>query len=511
MYNVRHLSHYMRHEAEAQEASMNRLLRFAASQFEILAAPDAESDSRTHAKAVHVAGPLKSTMMLFEDSGVRVCLVTTHFGWTTPVNVCELYRNAIAAELRLPASHVLICSSHNHCCAAFASNAVQAYAAYGQVVPPAELLPIGHEFLSALIDHSRRLPDKLQPVSVWWAEGNEGRITYNRKGHYPDGTSYFIREQDRRLLGADYQGDIDTQAPIVTFRNTRNETVGALTQFTGHPVTAYHPEKPIIFGEWPQVACDIVAEQFDSTSTVPVGFLQGCAGNVNSKEMLFGDVARSTEFGQMLGQSYVDAMANLRPSERLGMHFAVDEVQVPLAPLPSVEVLVAELAEMDNFIQRAHKGDENTRSCVGQNFPKELSPKFRADLVQILRRWNHWALEVHREGKYDSVPQHIAMEVSVLRLGDIGIVGLPCEPFQNIGRQIRRSSRMPLNIPCGYTNISHGYITDRDNTGDQEYMSAHYRYTRFRPPLMKPAGDVLAQKAVELLNQFEKESRYRIE
>jgi hypothetical protein len=34
------------------------------------------------------------------------------------------------------------------------------------------------------------------------------------------------------------------------------QTIAALTQFTGHPVTAYHPERPVVFGEWPQVACD---------------------------------------------------------------------------------------------------------------------------------------------------------------------------------------------------------------------------------------------------------------
>jgi hypothetical protein len=489
-------------------AILNPQVRFAALQFEIVAAPDVESDSRTRAKAVEVAGPLKSTVMLFEDNGLQVFMLTTHFGWTTPVNVCELFRSAIASELQLPKSHVLICSSHNHCCAAFASNAVQAYTAYGQEVAVAELLPIGHEFLAALLEHARRLPDLLEPVTVWWAEGSEGRITYNRKGRHSDGSSYFIREQDRRLLGADYHGDIDTQAPIVTFRDTSNRTVGALTQFTGHPVTAYHPEKPIIFGEWPQVACDWVAQYIDSTTSVPVGFLQGCAGDVNSKEMLFGDVARSKEFGRMLGQSYIDAMANLKPSQRTGLQFSVADVRIPLAPLPAADVLKAELAEMDDFILRAQSGDENTRVCVGQNFPNELSPKFRADLVQILRRWNHWALELHNAGRADSVSKYIAMEISVLRLGDVGMVGLPCEPFQGIGRQIRRDSRLPLNIPCGYTNVSHGYITDSENTGDQEYMSAHYRYTRFRPPLKKPAGDVLAQKAVELLNQFEGESRH---
>ena len=51
-------------------------------------------------------------------------------------------------------------------------------------------------------------------------------------------------------------------------------------------------------------------------------------------------------------------------------------------------------------------------------------------------------------------------------------------------------------------NASHGYITDGANTGDREYMSAFYRYTKFRPPLEKPAGDVIADRAVEILGNI---------
>lgn len=480
----------------------NPRLHAASLQFETLPEPATESDSRTGEKIVEVAGPLKTTIMLLQDGDTRVCLITTHFGWTTPVNVNSIFRQTVAQELNLPISNVLTFSSHNHCCVAFAGNAVQAYASYGQDVPPAELLPVGQQFLDACCQHARRLPELLEPVSVWWAEGREGRITYNRKGRHADGSGYLMREQDRLLLGKDFNGDIDRQAPVVTFRNQSGNTIASLTQFTGHPVTAYHPERPIVFGEWPQVACDAVSAHLSNGAAVPVGFLQGCAGDVNSKEMLSGTVARSTQFGEMLGQSYIEAIKNLRPSTRDGMDFTNDTVNLPLGPLPPREILVAELQEMDDFIVRAKAGDPDTLFCVGQNYPESLSPPFRVGLVEMIRRWNVWALEQYAAGTVDVLPSELGIEVAVLRIGDVGIVGISCEPFQEIGRQIRRASPLPLNIPCGYTNASHGYITDSGNTGDQEYMSAHYRYTKFRRPLKKPAGNLLADHAIQMLKQF---------
>ncbi len=494
----------------AQNATTDQpRLRAAALQFETTLELDAETSSLTSVRVGSVAGPLKTTVMLLDDGATRICLITSHFGPTMPVNVSELFRQTIAEDLNLPKSHVVFLVSHNHSTVSFASNGMLIYRSYARAASPAQLLPIGEQFLNDLQNRAKRLPALLQPVTVWWAEGHEGRITYNRKGRRADGTTYLMREQDRVLLGKDFNGDIDTQAPVVVLKNEAGQTLAALAQFTGHPVTSYHPEQPVVFGEWPQVACDDLAEHLGKQSAVPVGFLQGCAGDVNSKEMFFGGVKRATEFGHMLGQSYIDALDTLQPSRRDGLDFAVQTVNVPLAPLPTREVLIAELEEMDDFIQRAKSGDEDTLSCVGLNFPRALSPIYRARLVDPLRAWNVWAIGLHQEGRADSIPKHLEIEIAVLRIGDVGMVGLSCEPFQGIGRQIRRGSPLPISIPCGYANVSHGYITDGANTGDREYMSSFYRYTKFRPPLEKPAGDVLAEQAVKILSQFTKETADR--
>jgi len=346
-------------------------------------------------------------------------------------------------------------------------------------------------------------------VTVCWTVGHEDRFTYNRKGRRADGSTYFMREEDRAAVAKDFKGDIDTQAPVVVFKNEAGRVVAALCQFTGHPVTSYHPEKPVVFGDWPQVAADMLSKHLDRNGETPVGFLQGCAGDVNSKEMFSGGVRRATEFGQMLADSYLKALPELRSSQRDGMDLAVEMVPVPLAPLPPREVLQAELEEMDAFLRRANAGDEDTRTCVGLNFPRALSPLYRGRLIDPPRAWNVWALDLHDKGLAGSVPKYLELEVAVIRVGDVGIVGLPCEPFQGIGRLMRSGSPLPLCIPCGYANVSYGYITDGPNTGDREYMSSFYRYTKYRPPFAKPAGDVLAQRAIEVFGRFAEESHHR--
>ena len=494
--------------AETAFGTTSERPRLRAASLEFAVTPDEQVPTSytgrfTAAVVRKVAGPLKTTVTLLEEGDVRVCLVASDFNSHTRANVSDFMRRAIADDLNLPVANVVLFSSHNHSDVTLASNAVSAWVdPPPEGFPEPEWLPVGREMLDQCRRHAQRLAGLLQPVTVWWAEGSEGRITYNRKGRRADGSTYFMREEDRDLVGVDFNGDIDRQAPIVVLKNMQGEPVAAFTQFTGHPVTCYHPERPMVFGDWPRVACEMVAQHLAPAGALPVSFLQGCAADVNSKGMFRGTVEDSTRYGRMLGQSYLDALKNLKPSRRGGLDWAVEKVGVPLAPLPPVAALQAEVAEMEDFIRRAADGDENTLHCVGLNFPTELTPSYRGKLVERILPWNRWALELHANGRADTVPKFQEVELYVLRIGDVGIVGMPFEPFQGIGRRIRSRSPLPLAIPCGYTNLSYGYLTDGPNTGDREYMSAFYRYTEFRPPYRKPAGDVLADRATEVFQRF---------
>ena len=479
-------------------------LEVAAIRFSTMAEVGDPTYGHTGSKVTEVAEPLKTTVLLLSQGELRVCIVATAT-WSNSLVVNSYLRDVMAKQLGISQDHVLIFSSHNHSVPKVASGDLAAYRSYENKDAPGtvfKLYPFGEKLVTQLRNSAKRLPGMLEPVSVWYAEGTEGRITYNRKGRRADGSTYFMREEDRVLLGKDFNGDIDRQAPVVVLKNQAAEPIGALVQFTGHPVTSYRPEQPIVFGEWTQISCDVVAAHLGSTADFPVGFMQGCAGDVSSKEMFCGGTERATEFGHMLGQSYLAALEGLRPSRRDGLDYAVETVQVPLAPLPPKQMLVNELAEMKDFVRRAKAGDEDTLSCVGLNFPRALSAPYRAALVDAIRPWNEWALKLYAGGREQTIPHHLKMELYVIRLGDVSIVGMPCEPFLGIGRQIRRGTTLPLAIPCGYTNDSYGYITDAPNTGDREYMSSFYRYTRFRPPLKKPAGDVIAAKAVHVLARF---------
>ncbi|MSU64460.1 MAG: hypothetical protein EXS31_19070 [Pedosphaera sp.] len=476
------------------------MIHAAAITFEVSESVGTRSFNLTSAPIEAVYGPLKTTVTLLK-SDETICIVASHLVTHTH-QIYRAIQRTVRQAIGLAENRVVVFSSHNHCSVQLTEEPAKAFHGEGVRVGTPKLTKPGKQFFEGLAIALRQLPGQLQPVTVSWAVGREGRISYNRKGRRADGTTYLMREEDRLKLGRDFRGDIDEEAPVICLTDRHGQPVTFLTQFNAHPATAFHPEHPLIHGEYPQVACDVLAAHYRRDNRpVPISFLQGCAGEINSKGLLSGDVARAERFGRMLGQSYIAACRKLRPSEtdRLALRRTV--ARVPLRALPTLQVLLQEKQELDHFIRRARRGDDDTRSCVGLNFPERLSPAYRATLVKPPQQWNAWAIRMHQSGRQQQLPEFIEMELCIIRLGDVGIVGMPCEPFLSISRQIARGSPSPLTIACGYTNVSYGYVPDGANVGDREYMSAFHRYTR-RPPFRKPAGDTLAHAAIRELKHL---------
>lgn len=473
-------------------------LSCAAESFSVGAQVGDPTSGRTGARVTEVHSDLKNTLVLIDSGDDQLAIVTSPLG----IESREMHAaicTALAETLALRADQVFGAASHDHCVPNCVDDAVFDWQKPQGLARPGSLNPLGQAFLAGLRTAALHVRSRLRPVTLEWGKANETRITFNRRGRRSDGRPYFIREEDRLLLEPSYTGEIDPEAIVAIFRAADRQPVAALAFFTGHPVTAYNPERMIVWGEWPQVACEQLSARLDGA---PVAFLQGCAGNINSKYMLGGTVAQSRELGGFLGDAFASAVAHAQPSLRPGLRRHVTTVQLPLAPLPDVAALEQDLAEIDAFIRRGQANDPAALECVGMNFPRALTPPYRAKLVEMIRPWFVLSLQAHREGRAHLAPRALPVEITVARIGDIGLVGLPFEPFVRIGLKIKRESPLPCTLPCGYTNASHGYIPDATACDDREYMGGFFRYTAGRPPFAAPGGEVAADAAVAILKQL---------
>lgn len=476
--------------------------------------------SRTGNKIEEVYGDLKSTLFLFSDGERSFCLLTSPLG----IERDRLYyasKEILSQVLKIPSDAIVANSSHNHTIPYLDLN--------NKVRPEDPTLglswDLGQEYVSKLRDAAEFVSKNLQPISLEWGRVEENRITYNRKGIRSDGSTYFMREEDRLdVAGEGYRGNIDPDATVLLFKGREGKVVSALTFFTGHPVAAYNPEKMISYGQFPQAATEKLSVYLGG---IPVGFVQGSAGNINSKHMLTGTIDQAKELGEMLGDSFILASNSTVISKRVGLEWSREPVNIPLSELPPLENLKSDLASIDDFIRRGEAGDEDTFECVGMNFPKALSPSYRAKLIDLVRPWYVWAIEQHETNNLGNLPSFMPIRIFVARIGDLGFVGMPYETFVETGLKIKSESILPCVLTCGYTDGRYGYIPDASGVLDREYMSGAYRYmkgmlniendisgkeddysrriisaNRYIPPYKSPAGDEVANVAIRKVNEF---------
>ncbi|MEX2565478.1 MAG: hypothetical protein WD431_06020, partial [Cyclobacteriaceae bacterium] len=231
--------------------------------------------SRTGNKIEEVHGDLKNTLLLFRQGDNKLCLFTSPLGVERGA-LHDFCVNELAKKLDMPKEAIVTNSSHNHTIPFPDVRDVGMPEKGGSDYLSWEL---GREFIREFSRAADEISSRLTTVSVEWGVAEENRITYNRKGVRLDGSTYFMREEDRlNLKGEGYHGLIDPDAAIVVFKDEEAKAVAAISFFTGHPVAAYSPEKMISYGQFPQVASEILSSYLGG---IPVAFVQGCGGNIN--------------------------------------------------------------------------------------------------------------------------------------------------------------------------------------------------------------------------------------
>ena len=66
--------------------------------------------------------------------------------------------------------------------------------------------------------------------------------------------------------------------------------------------------------------------------------------------------------------------------------------------------------------------------------------------------------EALRICKMENDPEYSTLNVSALRIGEIGFVSIPGEPFTEIGVEIKKCEGYGMILPCAITNGYEGYF-----------------------------------------------------
>jgi len=404
--------------------------------------------------AVGVHDDLYARAMVFESGGRRVAVVTADLIGIDSGTVSAVRKRAVD-ELGLLSGGLLLHGTHTHS---------------GPVLMLTESMGPADELYRSNLERllftaiSEACRD-LRPATIERGRGGPVGIGVNRR----------CVGFGAHALPADAGGP---HADTVDVLNVRRDdgSLGVLFSHATHPVTL-GGDSYLFSADYPGYAVDTVERVYGEGCFAM--FLNGCCGNINSARVgtHFEEARR---LGFMLAGSVVRVAEVAVPVGGCGVAGAYRTLGLPVQEPPSLAQAEATAAEYAAALEAAvREGSEHA--------------------IMQARHMAHWAesvVEVVRQGP----PWHPRpFEVAVLRVGDVGMVGLSGEVFVEYQIGIAATSPLAQTMVFGTTNGVLGYLPTASAyaEGGYEVEMAHRYYNE--PLMIGPESEAMVLDTVQEL------------
>ena len=312
--------------------------------------------------------------------------------------------------------------------------------------------------LACIVDSVEQAVANLRPCELRLGRDKAEGVSFIRRYRMKDGSVV----TNPGLLNPDVDhpiGEVDPEV-IVLRAVAGGETLVALANFALHADTV---GGKLISAGWPHYMAKTL--RAEAGAKAEVLFLQGCCGDINHWNVLKGGHYKGFEeaerIGKIVGEAACRAVASDAPLAPGPVRFASTVVELPM-PKVSKEDYEAAKAEMAK--------------------PYESTADFTMERVLARKLMSVYEHETGR----------LPAEVQVLRFGDGAFVGMPCEYFNALGRQIKQGSPLPNTVVVELANGSCGYIAEKHN-----YEEGGYEVTSSR--VAPGSGEQLRDTALQLL------------
>ena len=422
-------------------------------------------------KADGILDHLYAHAVVLQLADQAVALVSCDLIFPSP-HITRRVRQIVAERTSVPGPNVLVHCTHTHTGPLIDRTFLPDSADYEKKFFPGEANPRYLDLLPELIASAvQAAANEARPAQGFgWGVGSESRIAFNRRFHMTDGN---VRTNPGRL-----------NPKIVEPAGPADPSVLVLSFGCGSPVAVNFAVHQDITG-----GCKISADMPCHMKRVLRGalgqellpvFFNGCCGDINHIDVSSetGDgYEHSILMGQVLAGEVLKTLPWIehRPVDKLGSASKV--IDIPLR-----QVSAEELAAAEEILADPNAPTEWPE--VMEVTEEELK------LLDVL--WAHGAAALGKT-KAKSLPA----EVHAMRIGDLGVVGLPGEIFCEHGLNIKDASPFEATMVVELANEWHGYIPTRKAFDQGGYETKHRS-----AKLCEGAGDMMVAAALDLLDEL---------
>lgn len=384
--------------------------------------------------STHIHDELHARCLVLDNGETRMAIVVCDLLGIAR-EVCDAARSLIHAENSIPEEHILICATHTHSAtSALGRNRF----AYNQPLDEYQKF-----LIRRIADGVRRAANNLAPAKIGWAVGREPNHVFNRRwlmkpGSIPPNpfgeTNDVVRmnppRESKDLVKP--AGPTDPEICFVAVESPEGRPIALLANYSLHYVGGV-PDGHIS-ADYFAVFCDRMQQLLKADRQDPpfVAMLSnGTSGDINNINFAKGGEPRKP-YEKMQAVAGDVAQAALKAYKTIKFHD-----WVPLGgQLQLVEMGIR------------HPTPEQLKRAQAIVGSTEKPSKYKT-LEHI------YAERTLRMNEY---PPTLPMPVQGLRIGDLGIAGLPNEIFCETGLELKRRSPFKPSFTMEIANGYYGYL-----------------------------------------------------
>ena len=421
-------------------------------------------------KATSAHDPLHARCLVLDDGKTKIALVVVD-SCMIPREIHDAAKARAEKKTGIPASNILISATHTHTAptltGVFQSDPDEAYI----------------KFLTAKIAEGiEKAHARLAPAKAGWGSAMEPDQVFNRRWKMkPDAVNLdpFGGKTDLVRMNPGYRennpgllepaGSTDPEVSVLSLRTANDQPLALFANYSLH----YVGDMPALSADYFGVFGDRIGGILGAKDRGFVGILSnGTSADVNNAN--FGGPAppkrevgeRSRLVAEAVGQAAKKA-SDTKYRGDITLAVAEKELEFKVRK-PSQE----ELRRAQELLEKA-KGREL----------KGVEEIYARETLLI--------------AKY---PDTVKLKVQAIRVGDLGIVGIPCEVFTEIGLEIKRKSPLKRTFTVSLANGYNGYLP----TPVQHAFGGYETWRARSSSLEMRASDTIVPTVLELLAKVAK-------
>ncbi|MBR5587059.1 MAG: hypothetical protein IKW02_03760 [Clostridia bacterium] len=407
-------------------------------------------------------GEEKAVMM-----SVDICYIETA--------LCRKFREEIEKATGFPKEKLFVSATHTHT---------------GGLLSPAPGFDADKEIiekyaelvLARLVDAVKLAIANLKPAKMGFAIGNvPERVAYIRRYKMKDGSTMTCPPVNDP--GIDHPiGEIDPRVNVLRFDREGEKSI-VLVNYGLHSDTV---NGEMISSDWPGWMRRTVNKALDGTECI---FFYGSAGDVgsthvfpeggdmNDTEISFDNEMKSPGMARFVGRAMAGTV--------LQVFDKVEYVDVDSLKVLHRDVFIPSNVPDPKDLPLAHKYKELHDAGKDDEIPFT-----GMELTTVVA-------EATRMCKLEHGPDHFVHDIIGIKLGDLAFVGIPGEPFTEMGKNIKNTDGWRLIMPCALTNGHEGYFPIKSAYDEGGYEARSSRYKA-------GVAEILADGAKKLLGELKK-------